>query len=497
MNGFPYYQNLGLIAFGYAIPSPNSNQTEIRLACDMFMFRANLDLKLIFLEGRISSITGFQPQELVDKTLYQLVHVVDSLALRRSHETLLIKGQVTTPYYRLLTKQKGWVWMQSYATIVQNTRSSRPNCVVSVNYLLSGVEHRDSSFTMEQLNLDNAQTLSDKSGITIDSDRSASRSTNYRQAALHSQECSMEGPPTKRERRFIPVISTTMGIPPQLPRTASHESVSHIHGYAQCSHESSCATSHYRSPGYYSSYSLHDPIAGKESAAVVADSTSSPCQSMWPRLCTSPVHQDENHVDAWHTCTSLQRNALIHEQRYEPCTHSPDSIVEASRKIPSYLGLISRTLPESGQSRETHAALHPNTQHFHQIDSEYAHKSVHLIHNVGRNEAKQSHLIRRIQPESYESHTVHSPSSGVSSSCYSTSTSPTVEHEYVPTPSSTSLLVPMPTSCSDDSLHLAENTLPSHRPVFPQEMSTPVSGKRILRSFSHSLDAPKQSRVSF
>ncbi|OON15881.1 PAS fold protein, partial [Opisthorchis viverrini] len=85
----------------------------------------------------IASITGFQPQELIDKTLYQLVHVVDSVALRRAHETLLIKGQVTTPYYRLMTKTGGWVWMQSYATIVHNSRSSRPNCIVSVNYLLS------------------------------------------------------------------------------------------------------------------------------------------------------------------------------------------------------------------------------------------------------------------------------------------------------------------------------------------------------------------------
>lgn len=52
VDGFAYYQNLGLVAFAYAIPSPNANNTEIRLASDMFMFRASLDLKLIFLEGR-------------------------------------------------------------------------------------------------------------------------------------------------------------------------------------------------------------------------------------------------------------------------------------------------------------------------------------------------------------------------------------------------------------------------------------------------------------
>lgn len=51
--------------------------------------------------------------------------------------TVLVKGQVTTKYYRLLSKHGGWVWVQSYATIVHNSRSSRPHCIVSVNYVLT------------------------------------------------------------------------------------------------------------------------------------------------------------------------------------------------------------------------------------------------------------------------------------------------------------------------------------------------------------------------
>lgn len=50
---------------------------------------------------------------------------------------VLVKGQVTTKYYRFLAKQGGWVWVQSYATIVHNSRSSRPHCIVSVNYVLT------------------------------------------------------------------------------------------------------------------------------------------------------------------------------------------------------------------------------------------------------------------------------------------------------------------------------------------------------------------------
>lgn len=53
---------------------------------------------------------------------------------------MLFKSQVTTKYYRFLTKSGGWVWMQSYVTIVNNSRSSRPQCIVSVNYVLSDKE---------------------------------------------------------------------------------------------------------------------------------------------------------------------------------------------------------------------------------------------------------------------------------------------------------------------------------------------------------------------
>ena len=55
----------------------------------------------------------------------------------------MYKGQVTTKYYRFMTKNGGWTWIQSYATVVHNTRSSRPHCIVSVNYVLSQKEAKD------------------------------------------------------------------------------------------------------------------------------------------------------------------------------------------------------------------------------------------------------------------------------------------------------------------------------------------------------------------
>ncbi|KAJ8891677.1 hypothetical protein PR048_004205 [Dryococelus australis] len=53
LDGAPYdscYQNVGLVAVGHSLPP--SAITEIKLHCNMFMFRASLDLKLIFLDAR-------------------------------------------------------------------------------------------------------------------------------------------------------------------------------------------------------------------------------------------------------------------------------------------------------------------------------------------------------------------------------------------------------------------------------------------------------------
>jgi single-minded-like protein len=50
---------------------------------------------------------------------------------------VLLKGQTTTRYYRFMAKGGGWVWIQSNATIVHNSRSSRPHCIVSVNHVLT------------------------------------------------------------------------------------------------------------------------------------------------------------------------------------------------------------------------------------------------------------------------------------------------------------------------------------------------------------------------
>ncbi|KAI8427001.1 hypothetical protein MSG28_014650 [Choristoneura fumiferana] len=119
---------LGLVAVGHSLPP--SAVTELKLHSNMFMFRASLDMRLIFLDARRHSTT----------TSTALTYCT----------CVLTKGQVTSRYYRFLTKSGGWVWMQSYATIVHNSRSSRPHCIVSVNYVLSDIEEKHLILNIDQ-----------------------------------------------------------------------------------------------------------------------------------------------------------------------------------------------------------------------------------------------------------------------------------------------------------------------------------------------------------
>lgn len=149
------YQNVGLVAVGHSLPP--SAVTEIKLHSNMFMFRASLDMKLIFLDsrwaaragkgpsiaggqpcsvtgtssctlgahfadeatnrtlriegghtglrwlcgvggtptprshsagialGRVAELTGYEPQDLIEKTLYHHVHGCDTFHLRCAH----------------------------------------------------------------------------------------------------------------------------------------------------------------------------------------------------------------------------------------------------------------------------------------------------------------------------------------------------------------------------------------------------------------------------
>ncbi|XP_035521958.1 single-minded homolog 2-like [Morone saxatilis] len=189
------YQTVGLVAVGHSLPP--SGITEIKLHSNMFMFRASLDFKLIFLDTRVAELTGYEPQDLIEKTLYHHVHACDVFHLRYAHHLLLVKGQVTTKYYRMLSKHGGWVWVQSYATIVHNSRSSRPHCIVSVNYVLTDIE-------CKELQLSEDQSRATKPGLSLTSSQDHHKQLRNKAVKMKTKLRAAPYPEQQATRLFQP-----------------------------------------------------------------------------------------------------------------------------------------------------------------------------------------------------------------------------------------------------------------------------------------------------
>ena len=74
-----------MVAVAHSLPP--SSITEVKMFSNVFMFRASLDLKLIFLDQRVAALTGYEPQDLIEKTLYQYIHASDMVPMRLTHLT--------------------------------------------------------------------------------------------------------------------------------------------------------------------------------------------------------------------------------------------------------------------------------------------------------------------------------------------------------------------------------------------------------------------------
>lgn len=46
------------------------------------------------------------------------------------------KGQVCTSHYRFLAKNGGFVWTETQATVLYNSKTSQPEAVVCLNFIL-------------------------------------------------------------------------------------------------------------------------------------------------------------------------------------------------------------------------------------------------------------------------------------------------------------------------------------------------------------------------
>ncbi|XP_031703078.1 neuronal PAS domain-containing protein 3 [Anarrhichthys ocellatus] len=76
-------QIMGMVVVAHSLPPPTIN--EVRIDCQMFVTRVNMDLKFIYCENRISDYMDLTPVDIVGKRCYQFVHAEDVEGIRECH----------------------------------------------------------------------------------------------------------------------------------------------------------------------------------------------------------------------------------------------------------------------------------------------------------------------------------------------------------------------------------------------------------------------------
>ncbi|XP_053330806.1 hypoxia-inducible factor 1-alpha [Spea bombifrons] len=131
-------------------PIPHPANIEFPLDSKTFLSRHSLDMKFSYCDERITELMGYEPDELMGRSVYEYYHALDSDHLTKAHHDMFAKGQVTTGQYRMLAKKGGYVWVETQATVIYNTKNSQPQCVVCVNYVLSGIVEKDLILSLGQ-----------------------------------------------------------------------------------------------------------------------------------------------------------------------------------------------------------------------------------------------------------------------------------------------------------------------------------------------------------
>ncbi|XP_027028096.1 neuronal PAS domain-containing protein 3 isoform X2 [Tachysurus fulvidraco] len=142
-------QIMGMVVVAHALPPPTIN--EVRIDCQMFVTRVNMDLNIVYCENRISDYMDLTPVDIIGKRCYQFIHAEDVEGIRHSHLDLMNKGQCVTKYYRWIQKNGGYIWIQSSATIAINAKNANEKNIIWVNYVLSNLEYKDTPIDITQL----------------------------------------------------------------------------------------------------------------------------------------------------------------------------------------------------------------------------------------------------------------------------------------------------------------------------------------------------------
>nr|WNN25268.1 hypoxia-inducible factor 1 [Phoronopsis harmeri] len=122
-----------------AEPIPHPSNIEVPLGPCTFLSKHSLDMKFLYCDDRVYDLIGYSSSDLVGQSAYGYHHALDSTEVEKACKTLFSKGQSQIGQYRFLAKHGGYVWVITQATIIHHSKTQKPQCVVCVNFVISGV----------------------------------------------------------------------------------------------------------------------------------------------------------------------------------------------------------------------------------------------------------------------------------------------------------------------------------------------------------------------
>ncbi|XP_053659627.1 protein similar [Anopheles marshallii] len=150
-----------------ARPLPHPANIEVPLGSSTFLTQHTLSMKFSYVDDMMLSLLGYQPSDLLGKSLYDCHHGTDAEHLMATFKHVISKGQSETCRYRFLAKNGGYAWVVTQATVIYDKQ--KPHSVVCVNYVLSGVENKDDILSCAQLEARQQQRLSEEAEQCIES----------------------------------------------------------------------------------------------------------------------------------------------------------------------------------------------------------------------------------------------------------------------------------------------------------------------------------------
>lgn len=194
-------QIMGMVVIAHALPPPTIN--EVRIDCQMFVTRVNMDLNIVYCENRISDYMDLTPVDIVGKRCYHFIHAEDVEGIRHSHLDLLNKGQCVTKYYRWIQKNGGYIWIQSCATIAINAKNANEKNIIWVNYVLSNPEYKDTPIDIAQLPSlpEKASESSETSDSDSDSKENSEDNENSKSDGKGNQSENSEDPESESKKQ--------------------------------------------------------------------------------------------------------------------------------------------------------------------------------------------------------------------------------------------------------------------------------------------------------